>query len=750
MKKYNHFFIGLFYVIKKDKNKKEPLVIDYQDIAIHIDLAESKEMSLINEFLFSFLITKFYTFNEDIIYIPNNLNIYIEIPNCFQNYFTKIGILNVFKIENIVLNEVKTNEKKNITNIKIGNLELEEELRDKFKRIIGEDKNEKIEEYIKNNIGIENYSYHQIQTIIKLFISQFSKLEKILFLKPNKKDIIDKCIPSFKETTKLFTNGGFAKLLMQKNDKLEKDKFDLCLNAYENDLKTSEFSTPILYIDQKTKKDEILFLGAKNENENERKRKNIRKNVDIVYLIDGTNSMGKEIDAAKQKVEKIFEELKTKFKDLNLSFNFGAVFYRDKIDCKDDENHFFQFTDDMKKLIKNISKVKANGGGDIPEDWVEGYNLALNSMKWRDGIKLIIHIADAGAHGKEFTKNDKYPEQGPLLTALIKKCVEKNINIVGFKIHNDAEQSFEKIKEIYNEHKLSVKDNGQFIEIYNFNRENALEDFYNLVLEAVSEVVDPSYYYLKKLKQMLNLPNEIEGNEENEILLDKKKSSNKSLLTLTDILKKDSDNYVITEDNYKKMVLLIYRIQANVPVIIMGETGCGKTFLITKLSQILNNGEKLVYIIKIHPGIKEEEICEKMVEENQKAREQEYIDEKSKQRKELWVFFDEINTCLSLTLLTEIFINRTFKEERLEDNIRLIGACNPYRKKDVKIGKIGLTSEDNDDEEDYLVYKVEQLPQSMLYYVFSFGSISEEDEKNIYIVSQQIKCLISRKKKCIN
>ena len=47
------------------------------------------------------------------------------------------------------------------------------------------------------------------------------------------------------------------------------------------------------------------------------------------------------------------------------------------------------------------------------------------------------------------------------------------------------------------------------------------------------------------------------------------------------------------------MVLLCYRIIANVPVIIIGETGCGKTSLIIKLSQILNNGEKLVEIINL-------------------------------------------------------------------------------------------------------------------------------------------------------
>ena len=158
----------------------------------------------------------------------------------------------------------------------------------------------------------------------------------------------------------------------------------------------------------------------------------------------------------------------------------------------------------------------------------------------------------------------------------------------------------------------------------------------------------------------------------------------------------------------------------------MGETGCGKTSLIIKLSQILNNGEKLVEIINIHPGITDEEITNSMREMNVKAKNDKY------KGKELWVFFDEINTCLSLSLLTEIFINRTFNREKLEDNIRLIGACNPYRKRKENIERCGLTRED--DEDDLLVYKVEQLPQSLLYYVFSFGSLKDDDEKK-YIKS---------------
>ena len=170
------------------------------------------------------------------------------------------------------------------------------------------------------------------------------------------------------------------------------------------------------------------------------------------------------------------------------------------------------------------------------------------------------------------------------------------------------------------------------------------------------------------------------------------------------------------------MLLLIYRIRANIPVIIMGETGCGKTSLIIKLSQLLNNGEKLVEVININPAITDKEITEKMIEMNNKAK-------KNKDKgKELWVFFDEINTCLSLSLLTEIFINRRFNGKILEDNIRLIGACNPYRKREPLTERCGLTRED--DEDDQLVYKVEPLPQSLLFYVFSFGSLKKEDETN--------------------
>ena len=203
--------------------------------------------------------------------------------------------------------------------------------------------------------------------------------------------------------------------------------------------------------------------------------------------------------------------------------------------------------------------------------------------------------------------------------------------------------------------------------------------------------------YLSTIKSMLNLENE----------LDKDKEDKKSLLYILDY---KIENFIMTNDIYNKMILLLYRIKSNIPFIIMGETGCGKTLLIEKLNQIINNGEILLEKIDINPDITEEIIYEKMKRINQTYK---------SRKEEIWVFLDNINTCKNLELITEIFNYRSFLGEKLIDNIRLMAACNPYRK---KINELNNN----------LAYNVNPLPQSLLYITFSFGSIKEEDE-NDYI-----------------
>ena len=499
--KYFHFPLGgiltkkvisekILNLLKKIKNESEYEEKGIKN-AIHLDLNESEETSIMNEFLFSFLITKFYTNNETIIYIPKDLEIYIEIPNCFNDYLSQYGILNIFHRENINLENKPT-------------LELSPKIIEIFDKLLGLNTNEAIEKkflekYMDNP---KRYSYHQIIIFIKLFISLYNKFcTKLQFKEINEigeqKDITEKCIQDFAKSAKYFIDGVFQNLIMKKIDenKLKKDKkdyFDLLSYTYENDIKDKKFDIPLIF--------------------------NINENM-------------------------IYEE-----------------------------------SDNIMNIIKN--------------------------------------------------KNN------------------------------------------------SSKD------------------------------------YLLCLKKILNIPNEVETDKGN-------------LKSLISILNYKTDNYVITNDNFTKMVLLYYRIKADIPVILIGETGCGKTSIIIKLSQILNNGEILVEKINIHPGINDEYICEKMKEMNLRA---------EKQEKELWIFFDEFNTCLSSSLLKKIFENKSFNDIKLHDNIRLIGACNPYRKKKEGGERFCYEKDNEDDDEKELVYSVQPLPQSLLNYVFNFGTLNEDYEKK-YIFS---------------
>ena len=255
-------------------------------------------------------------------------------------------------------------------------------------------------------------------------------------------------------------------------------------------------------------------------------------------------------------------------------------------------------------------------------------------------------------------------------------------------------------------------------------------------LEGVQKLNDYRNYelkdYLEELKSILAIINPIET-----------KSKDNDLKPLKEIMK----DYVITEDNFLKMCLILIRIRANIPVIMMGETGCGKTSLIKKLSELKNNGKNLLITDNIHAGHTNEDIIDfietKVIPEAKKLSQQEENNEIKKlylkenmvyEEQKVWVFFDELNTCKSMDLLSEIICKHSCQGKKLPENITFFGAVNPYRKsKQKRVGlKINI-NKDNDHEEmdnEDLAYIVNPLPHSLLNYVFDFGALSKKDEKN--------------------
>ena len=249
--------------------------------------------------------------------------------------------------------------------------------------------------------------------------------------------------------------------------------------------------------------------------------------------------------------------------------------------------------------------------------------------------------------------------------------------------------------------------------------------------------------FLKELKEILNLDNPVETNEKN---------NKKSLESLT-------QNYVFTSDNFIKMIFILMRIRANVPVIMMGETGCGKTALISKLSELMNNGEDdNMKIFNIHAGTSDQDLIDfintKIIPASQilNLKETEFkVNNYQKGKiyfeKKIWVFLDEINTCKSMGLISELMCKNSYQGILLPTNIIFIGACNPYRKAKITKDAIGLDvnlanreKENLNDKEkekikknamnsNKLVYTVNPLPHSLLNYIFDFGNLEKNDEE---------------------
>ena len=100
-------------------------------------------------------------------------------------------------------------------------------------------------------------------------------------------------------------------------------------------------------------------------------------------------------------------------------------------------------------MKSQISLESATGVGDGPEDWVGAYDEALDNIAWRYDTRLIIHIADAPAHGSEWCNKDNHNEENPKLYPKIEKCIDKNIKIIAFQIGDYPKPSFSKFKNEY-------------------------------------------------------------------------------------------------------------------------------------------------------------------------------------------------------------------------------------------------------------------------------------------------------------
>ncbi|XP_046860850.1 E3 ubiquitin-protein ligase rnf213-alpha-like [Xenia sp. Carnegie-2017] len=199
--------------------------------------------------------------------------------------------------------------------------------------------------------------------------------------------------------------------------------------------------------------------------------------------------------------------------------------------------------------------------------------------------------------------------------------------------------------------------------------------------------------------------------------------------------------YELTTDNVEKILAIHMRFRCGIPVIIMGETGCGKTSLIRFMCQLQAgpNGPKNLILMKVHGGTSYEEI------ENKFAEAEKLASYNQKKNIDTILFFDEANTTDAIDLIKEIMVDRRVNGRYIDPkltSLHFIAACNPYRKHtDEMIKKLesaGLGYHVSADETEdklgsiplrQLVYRVHPLPESMMPLIWDFGHLSDNTEK---------------------
>lgn len=148
-------------------------------------------------------------------------------------------------------------------------------------------------------------------------------------------------------------------------------------------------------------------------------------NVDMVFCIDSTGSMGPVIGQVKRNALKFYDDVSKAMREKNKvidTLRVKVISFRDYI--ADEANadamqttDFFDLPAQSEDFERCISSIDAHGGGDEPEDGLEALAYAIRSDWMKQGTKrrsVIVVWTDASTHDLGYGKDaDGYPKGMP-------------------------------------------------------------------------------------------------------------------------------------------------------------------------------------------------------------------------------------------------------------------------------------------------------------------------------------------------
>jgi len=138
------------------------------------------------------------------------------------------------------------------------------------------------------------------------------------------------------------------------------------------------------------------------------KIKDTKPQVEVVFCLDTTGSMGGLIEGAKQKIWSIVNQIASGRPSPEIKV--GLLCYRDRADAY--VTKLFDLTADLDEVHKNLRDFKADGGGDTPESVNQAINESVVKFKWskdKDTLRIIFLVGDAPPH-MDYKDDVKYPE----------------------------------------------------------------------------------------------------------------------------------------------------------------------------------------------------------------------------------------------------------------------------------------------------------------------------------------------------
>lgn len=119
-------------------------------------------------------------------------------------------------------------------------------------------------------------------------------------------------------------------------------------------------------------------------------------NLDVLFLLDSTGSMGDEIEQLRGNILSISAQIAAL--PSRPDVHFGMVTYRDRGD--EYVTRVSDFTNSVQEFQSVLMNVQAAGGGDEPESLNEALYRAIHEVHWRadNTVSLIFLVADAPPH----------------------------------------------------------------------------------------------------------------------------------------------------------------------------------------------------------------------------------------------------------------------------------------------------------------------------------------------------------------